>query len=196
MFYENDYTANTDQIDSHLDKVMASRRVNKETIVINEHFGIYQGSKFAPMKWYQGEKSAWWTHFYAEGREIGSTRCVEFDTYEEALDFINGLMAFFQWFGEMVAAPEIEQEAEMTEEEVDQMFWEDQEERMNLCLGQVIYYIDTTDDSERVARLLKFDRSSTCLSDPSDTSDPGCWYPTSSIALVRPGRQDGWEALL
>lgn len=81
---------------------------------------------------------------------------------------------------------------EIEEEEVDQMFWQDKQERMNLLIGQVIYYTDRTDESERVARLIKFDRSSTCLSDPSDASDIGCWYPTSSILHIREGRQYGW----
>lgn len=99
------------EFDSHLDKMAAARRVKNETIAVNEHFGIYQGKKFAPMQRRDGR----WCYFIATvsffdnytGKTFGRNEYVEFDTFEEALGFIVGFTEFLQWFGETLAASQI-----------------------------------------------------------------------------------------
>ena len=102
--------SNIFEFDNHLDKTISARRVQNETVAVNENFAIYHGKKFAPMK----NSNGTWCYFIATkevyyehiNRTLTCDSYVEFDTYEEALEFINGFTAFLQWLGEAIAAPQ------------------------------------------------------------------------------------------
>ncbi len=105
------------QFDSLLDKAASARKVDRETVAINEHFAIYKGSKFAVMKRCENRWCyiIYTTSFFDDytGKTFDTDKYAEFDTREEALGFINGFTAFLQWFGEIVATS---QKAEETKE--------------------------------------------------------------------------------
>ncbi|GAC1661662.1 MAG: hypothetical protein PVS3B3_32360 [Ktedonobacteraceae bacterium] len=59
--------------------------------------------------------------------------------------------------------------------------------------GEVVYYTENSDQSERVARLIKASRDGVLLADPADPADQGCWYSFAQVSNIQRGRQYGWK---
>lgn len=146
-----------------------------------EGFMIVQdGNNFWPL--YHSSESTervrpGWFNFYANRRTV----C--FDNLEAAQEFITNFVAFLGWMGG-IAAPTIE------EETFEDMLAAQYNERL---AGDVIYYTENADRSERVARLIKASRDGVLLADPADPSDQGCWYSFTQVSHIQRGRQYGWK---
>lgn len=112
------------EYDTYLDKLAAARKAGERTVAINELFAIECGRKFTVMKRAENR----WCYLlttkavYYEHIDKALTNCTytEFDTYEEAIDFINGFMACLQWMGAFASSTpeETRQEAEHALREV------------------------------------------------------------------------------
>lgn len=158
--------------------------VEHRTITENlpEGFMIEQdGQKFYP-RYYKSENTErcrpGYFYFYQD------RKTVKFVSFEEAQTFILGFVGMLQWMGGIAASTPVE------EETYEDMLAAQYNERL---LGQVVYYTENVDHSERVGRLLKASRDGVLLADPAESSDMGCWYSFTQVSNIQRGRQYGWK---
>lgn len=104
-------------------------------------------------------------------------------SYDEALSMVQAYTELFGWMSG-VLAPIAE------EETYEDMLAAQYNERLQ---GEVVYYTENVDHSERVARLLKAGRDGVLLADPADKNDQGCWYSFNQVSNIQRGRQYGWN---
>ena len=155
----------------------SSRRFTPVATKINQQSMIVQKGPHTFVPEYRAECIGW-QFFYGENWMV-----VDFTTYEQAEAFIIDFAAFLGWMGG-IAAPTTE------EETFEDMLAAQYNERL---AGEVIYYTENVDGSERVARLIKASRDGVLLADPADPSDQGCWYSFSQVSNIQRGRQYGWK---
>lgn len=156
-------------------------RSNKKAVTqVNEAFRIQEVNGMFKVQYLQsgvwqyhmveiiaGYPQAWWSF-----------------SYDEALALVEAYMSLFGWMSGLAAL------AIQQEETFEDMLAAQYNERL---AGDVVYYTENSDQSERVARLIKASRSGVLLADPADASDQGCWYSFAQVSNIQRGRQYGWK---
>lgn len=184
-----EYSSSIDQLDVTTGQAFeyenhsARRRINsKRTIYqINDNFriqevnGMFKVQSLQDDSWQYhmveiaaGQPQAWWSF-----------------SYDEALALVQAYMTLFGWMSGVATASTL-----VEEETYEDMLAAQYNERLQ---GQVIYYTENVDGSERVARLIKASRDGVLLADPVDPSDQGCWYSFNQVSNIQRGRQYGWK---
>ena len=175
-----EYNSNIDQLDVTTGQAFTNenhitrRRINSKRTIhqINETTRIQEVSGMFKVQYFQDDS---WQYHMVE-IAAGHPQAWWTFSYDEALTMAQALIEG--------VSPIVE------EETYEDMLAAQYNERLQ---GQVIYYTENSDHSERVARLVRASRDGVLLADPADLSDQGCWHSFTQVSNIQRGRQYGWE---